>query len=175
LSAHGHGLRQNFEHGADIGVRGFGPTWTRAFGQAALALVGVITDPSGVAPKESVDLACEAPDDELLLVAWLNAVVTEMAARRMSLGRFDLRIEGHRLAGADRGRHPNRPGRTCDGPHRLDAIAQRRPGARAPVRGARLRARAPPPAAGVARDRPAGADARRHAARPRRRPAPTST
>jgi tRNA nucleotidyltransferase (CCA-adding enzyme) len=58
LSAHGHGpRREHFEHGADIGVRGFGPTRTAAFGQAALALVAVVTDPFGVAPKESVDLA----------------------------------------------------------------------------------------------------------------------
>jgi tRNA nucleotidyltransferase (CCA-adding enzyme) len=89
---------EHFEHGADIGVRGFGPTLAAAFEQAAIALVAVVTDPASVAPNESVDLACEAPDDELLLVAWLNAVVGEMGARRMLFGRFELRIEGHRLA-----------------------------------------------------------------------------
>lgn len=88
---------EHFEHGADVGVRGFGPTPAAAFEQAALALVAVVTDPAGVAPRERVDLACEAPDDELLLVAWLNAVVTEMAARRMLFGRFEVRIDGHRL------------------------------------------------------------------------------
>lgn len=89
---------EHFEHGADIGVRGFGPTRAVAFEQAALALVAVVTDPSGVASQEVVDLACEAPDDELLLVAWLNAVVTEMAARRMLFGRFEVRIDGQHLA-----------------------------------------------------------------------------
>jgi tRNA nucleotidyltransferase (CCA-adding enzyme) len=89
---------EHFEHGADIGVRGFGPTLAAAFEQAAIALVAVVTDPAGVAPREAVDLACEAPDDELLLVAWLNAVVGEMGARRMLFGRFELRIDGHRLA-----------------------------------------------------------------------------
>jgi tRNA nucleotidyltransferase (CCA-adding enzyme) len=88
----------HFEHGADIGVRGFGPTLPQAFEQAALALVAVVTDPARVAARESVDLACEAPDDELLLVAWLNAVVTEMAARRMLFGRFEVRIDGLRLS-----------------------------------------------------------------------------
>ena len=89
---------EHFEHGADIGVRGIGPTLAAAFEQAALAMVGVITDPAGVAPRELVELACEAPDEELLLVAWLNAVVTEMAARRMLFGRFEVRIDGLRLA-----------------------------------------------------------------------------
>ncbi len=89
---------EHFEHGADIGVRGFGPTRAAAFEQAALALVAVVTDPAGVVPQEAVDLACEAPDDELLLVAWLNAVVSEMAVRRMLFGRFELRIDGQRLA-----------------------------------------------------------------------------
>jgi tRNA nucleotidyltransferase (CCA-adding enzyme) len=88
---------EHFEHGADIGVRGVGPTLATAFEQAALALVAVVSDPAGVAAREAVDLACQAPDDELLLVAWLNAIVSEMAARRMLFGRFELRIDGHRL------------------------------------------------------------------------------
>ena len=89
---------EHFEHGADIGVRGFGPTLASAFEQAALAMVGVITDPAGVAPRELVELACEAPDEELLLVAWLNAVITEMAARRMLFGRFEVQVDGTHLA-----------------------------------------------------------------------------
>jgi tRNA nucleotidyltransferase (CCA-adding enzyme) len=88
---------EHFEHGADIGVRGFGPTLAAAFEQAALALVAVITDPARVSTRAAVELACEAPDDELLLATWLNAVVGEMAARRMLFGRFEVRIEGRRL------------------------------------------------------------------------------
>ncbi len=37
---------EHFEHGADIGVRGIGPTPASAFEQAALALTAVITDPA---------------------------------------------------------------------------------------------------------------------------------
>jgi tRNA nucleotidyltransferase (CCA-adding enzyme) len=88
---------EHFEHGADIGVRGFGSTKAGAFEQAALALTGVITDPSRVQPVEPVEFACEAPDDELLLAQWLNAVVTEMAVRRMLFGRFEVRLDGHAL------------------------------------------------------------------------------
>ena len=88
---------EHFDHGADIGVRGFGPTKAGAFEQAALALTGVVTDPAGVAPHERIDIACEAPDDELLLAHWLNAVVSQMALRRMLFGRFEVRLAGHRL------------------------------------------------------------------------------
>jgi tRNA nucleotidyltransferase (CCA-adding enzyme) len=88
---------EHFEHGADIGVRGIAPTKAGAFEQAALALTAVITDPAGVNPREGVDFACEAPDDELLLVAWLNQVVSQMALRRMLFGRYQVQLDGHRL------------------------------------------------------------------------------
>src|SRR5512139_3851745 len=39
---------EHFEHGADIGVRGFGASVAEAFEQAALALTAVIADPAGV-------------------------------------------------------------------------------------------------------------------------------
>jgi len=88
---------EHFEHGADIGVRGFGASKARAFEQAALALTAVVTDPERVVARDSVEISCEAADDELLLVAWLNALVYEMAVRRMLFSRFALRIDGRRL------------------------------------------------------------------------------
>jgi tRNA nucleotidyltransferase (CCA-adding enzyme) len=88
---------EHYEHGADIGVRGYGPTKARAFEQAALALTAVITDPQGVQPREAVQLRCEAPDDELLLADWLNALVYEMAVRRLLFGRFQVQIDGRVL------------------------------------------------------------------------------
>ncbi|MDT8321341.1 MAG: archease [Xanthomonadales bacterium] len=89
----------HFPHMADIGVRGFGVDIAQAFEQAALALTAVITDPDAVRPLQRVDLVCEAPDIELLLTDWLNAIVFEMATRRMLFSRFDVRIEGTRLRG----------------------------------------------------------------------------
>lgn len=88
---------EHFEHGADIGVRGLGASKAQAFEQAAIAMTAVITDPSRVELRQSVDIACEAADDETLFVAWLNALVYEMAVRHMLFGRFEVRIDGHRL------------------------------------------------------------------------------
>jgi len=89
---------EHYEHGADIGVRGLGATKGEAFEQAALALTAVITGPAAVRPLERIALACQAPDDELLLAEWLNALVYEMATRRMLFSRFAVKLSGARLA-----------------------------------------------------------------------------
>lgn len=85
---------EHFAHGADIGVRGYGATREQAFEQAALALTAVITDPDRINLAGSVAITCEAPDDELLLVDWLNALIYEMATRKWLFGRFDVHISG---------------------------------------------------------------------------------
>lgn len=90
---------EHFDHGADIGVRGWGPTKAAAFEQAALALTAVLTDPGRIEPREEVEIRCEAGDDEALLVAWLNAIVTEMALRRMLFSSFRVALQGRRLEG----------------------------------------------------------------------------
>lgn len=102
---------EHFAHSADAGVRGFGTTKEEAFAQAALALTALVTRPDSVRPRRTVEVRCEAGDDELLLSAWLNAVICEMSARRMLFSRFEPRIEGRRLTGtlsgeeADPARH----------------------------------------------------------------------
>lgn len=63
-----------------------------AFEQAAIALTAVITDPASVAPREEVKIACKADDPELLLAEWLNALVYEMATRRLLFSRFEVAI-----------------------------------------------------------------------------------
>lgn len=89
---------EHFPHGADIGVRGCGASREAAFEQAAVALTAVITEPEGVAATGYIGIACEAPDDELLLVDWLNALIYEMATRKWLFARFTVRISGHELS-----------------------------------------------------------------------------
>ena len=90
---------EHYEHGADIGVRGYGTSLASAFEQGALALTAVVADPRSVEPRERVSMSCEAPDQELLFAEWLNALVYEMATRRMLFARFRVRIAGQRLTG----------------------------------------------------------------------------
>jgi len=102
---------EHFAHGADIGIRGIGPTLAAAFAQAGLALTAVVTDVTSVRPCASVPITCRAPSVELLLVDWLDAIVFEMATAHMLFGAFDVRLDGTTLAAdirgepIDRGRH----------------------------------------------------------------------
>jgi len=88
---------EHFDHEADMGVRGYGETLAGAFEQAALALTAVAVDLALVEPLEKVDIACEEPDAELLLVDWLNALIYEIWTRRVLFARFAVSIEGGRL------------------------------------------------------------------------------
>jgi SHS2 domain-containing protein len=88
----------HFPHAADVGVRGFGKTAAEAFEQAALALTAVVTA-AEIQPAASVKVQCAAPDVELLFVEWLNAIIYEMAVRKMLFSRFAVKIDGTRLEG----------------------------------------------------------------------------
>jgi 3'-phosphoadenosine 5'-phosphosulfate (PAPS) 3'-phosphatase/SHS2 domain-containing protein len=99
----GGGRWEHFPHEADIGVIGAGATKAEAFRQAALALTAIVTDPARVRPQEAVAIACEASSDELLLVEWLDAIVYEMAVRRMLFAEFTVEIHDGRLQAVARG------------------------------------------------------------------------
>ena len=89
---------EHFPHQADTGVRGCGPTREMAFEQAALALTATVCDPHLVRSVDRIDVACEAEDQELLLVAWLNVLIYEMATRRMLFGRYRVQtVDGRHL------------------------------------------------------------------------------
>ena len=90
---------EHFAHQADIGVRGAGASREEAFEQAALALTAVVTEVDSLKAVDQVAVTCEAPNDELLFVDWLNAIVYQMATRKMLFCRFQVRIEGTRLEG----------------------------------------------------------------------------
>jgi len=102
---------EHLEHGADIGVRGYGSNLAEAFIQAALSLSSVVTDLDKIDPSESVTVECEAPEFDLLLVDWLNEIVYQMATRNMLFGRFEVQILDHHLQArlfgemADQGKH----------------------------------------------------------------------
>lgn len=89
---------EHFPHVADMGIHGWGSTVEQAFEQAALALTAIVTH-ADVRDNIRVDVRCEAPDHELLLVDWLNAIIFEMATRRMLFGQFSVHISNARLSG----------------------------------------------------------------------------
>lgn len=100
---------EHFDHGADVGIRGFGATPAEAFegaGQAVFALLA--EDPSTVrgAMEERVEL--EAPGLEELLVAFLNELISLADMRKLVFGGFNVEIAGggpqpYRLSARARG------------------------------------------------------------------------
>jgi SHS2 domain-containing protein len=90
---------EHFSHGSDIGVRGIGSSVEEAFEQAAIALTAVVGEVAAVRPQQAVEVHCEAPDMELLLVSWLNAIIYEMAVRKMLFSVFRISLAGCSLTG----------------------------------------------------------------------------
>ncbi len=91
-----------------MGLRGYGQTMAQAFEQVALALTATVTELDRVAPQQRVDIDCECADPELLLVDWLNALIYEMATRKLLFSRFEITIEGGRLDASAWGEMVNR-------------------------------------------------------------------
>lgn len=94
---------EHFEHDADLGVRGVGPTQAAAFAQAALAVTAAVTDPSRLALTDEISVDVEAADPELLLVGFLNGVIAEMSTRHMLFGEVRVELAGRRLHARLRG------------------------------------------------------------------------
>lgn len=101
---------EHFPHDADMGVRGFGATPAEAFEGAAMALTALTASLEEISAAVPVDIRCEAPDVEVLLIDWLNAVVFEMATRNMVFREFHVTIDRGKLQGTALGetRDPDR-------------------------------------------------------------------
>lgn len=56
-------------------------------------------EPEIVLPSAVVSVTYAAPDGRLVLYDWLNAVIYEMAVRRMVFSRFDVSLQGGTLEG----------------------------------------------------------------------------
>lgn len=105
---------ETFEHEADIGIRGSGSSIEEAFEAAALALYSVIINPEKVEQKQTRTVSVTAPDRELLLVEWLNSLLSLSDRERMVFSRFSVVVTDLSLTGTawgeklDRARHqPN--------------------------------------------------------------------
>lgn len=88
---------KHVEHDADIGLQATAASREGLFEAMGEALTAVVTDPASVRLERQVDIQCEAPDDALLLVDWLNALIFEMASRRMLFGSWRVAIDGNKL------------------------------------------------------------------------------
>lgn len=88
---------RHFEHDADMGIGATAGSREALFESMAEGLTAIVCDPADVRARIAVSVFCEAPDDALLLVDWLNAVVYEMSTRAMLFSHFDVHLSGRAL------------------------------------------------------------------------------
>lgn len=81
-----------FSHKADMGIRGKGATFEKAFEQAGLALMGVLLDPTKIKPECHINLVCSAPKMDTLFYDWINELIYAMAYHHLIFGRFNVKI-----------------------------------------------------------------------------------
>lgn len=94
-----------FSEGPELKIQAEGPTLGAAFAEAALAMIGLVTDPAAIRLEETIEIDCDAPSAEQLLVKWLDAVVYEMKARGMIFGVFKVDTDGFQLHAEASGEH----------------------------------------------------------------------
>ena len=86
-------MEKDFEiidHTADVGIIAYGADISRAFANAARALFSLITELDDVEEILHRDIELTAPDEESLLVAWLNQLIYLFDTENIIFKRFDV-------------------------------------------------------------------------------------
>ncbi len=86
-------MEKEFEivnHTADVGIIAYGADIKQAFANAARALFSLITELDEVAEVLHRDIELIAPDEESLLVEWLNELIYLFDAENIIFKRFDI-------------------------------------------------------------------------------------
>ncbi len=79
---------EQFEHGSDVGIRGYGQTLEEAFQNAAKAMFDIMVDVGKVQPRRQVEVNCRAFDTEELFVEWLNSLLAQAGMNNMVFSDF---------------------------------------------------------------------------------------
>jgi len=88
-----------FEHDADVGIIGRGPTIEDALVAAAEAMFAIMVNLGEVRPREQVAFTFQESDPEYALVRWLNGLLAEARAGGLALARFRLARSGEHWRG----------------------------------------------------------------------------
>jgi len=90
---------ENFEHKADIGVRGKGKTLEESFQEAAKSMFSIEINLKKVKAIKKVKISCDAQNIEELFVEWLNALLAQASVHEMVFSDFKVKIEDNKLEG----------------------------------------------------------------------------
>ncbi len=86
-------MEKEFEiinHTADVGIIAYGADMNETFANAAKALFSLITELDDVEEAMHRDIELTAPDQESLLVKWLNELIYLFDAENIIFKRFDV-------------------------------------------------------------------------------------
>jgi len=86
-------MEKEFEiinHTADVGIIAYGADMNETFANAAKALFSLITELDDVEEAIHRDIELTAPDQESLLVGWLNELIYLFDAENIIFKRFDV-------------------------------------------------------------------------------------
>ncbi len=78
------------DHTADVGIIAYGASLNQAFANAARGLFSIITDLDDVEEALQRDIEVSAPDQESLLVEWLNQLIYLFDVENILFKRFDI-------------------------------------------------------------------------------------
>ncbi len=85
-------------HTADVGIIAYGTDISQAFANAARAMFSLITELDDVEEVLYRDIELTAPDEESLLVGWLNELIYLFDAENIIFKRFDIiKLDNTRL------------------------------------------------------------------------------
>jgi len=90
-------MYEKFEHGADIGIKGRGPTLNEAFAETAKAMFDVMVDVGNIELKKEIRISVSAPNKEELLVEFLNQLLTQADLNNMVFKKFVVHISDNKL------------------------------------------------------------------------------
>lgn len=82
---------EQFEHQADVGIRGYGQTLEEAFENGARAMFSVMVNLEKVEPKKEIKIECQAPNLEELFVEWLNKLLSEAGIENLMFSDFKIK------------------------------------------------------------------------------------
>ncbi len=78
------------EHVGEVGVEASGRNLKEAFATAAQGMFSIMVELNSVEAKEKVEVEVKAPNQEDLLVAWLNELIYRFEAQSWVFCRFDV-------------------------------------------------------------------------------------
>lgn len=88
----------HFEHKADMGIEGRGPSMEMAFAQAGLALNAIISDLKSISPRVVRQIRCLGDDPEILFFDFINEIIFLISSQGMIFCRIEVKITGSELA-----------------------------------------------------------------------------